>query len=306
MVDFDARAARLPAANRVLLRLLQSGALPRSAVYLVPIRSHADRASRLSFTKRALLTLLETGAVPVAAVRARTAAARAVLVPIVAAEAEPTVFCVPPVSGSPHVYLGLRRLVRPMRPLVALEAPGLHTDAPALERAEDLAAAYISALRERQARGPYLLLGWSTGGVIAFEMARQLVASGARVARVTLVDAVPPGDLPMPGEQEILARFAQDPLEIDESLEQRRFAVFRAGVRAFYAYRPAWSFPGRLQLIRAAESPSGLDSWRPLAAAVEEHVVPGDHFSMWTGDRIHELAAAIEGVAAMSSSTARA
>jgi len=65
-------------------------------------------------------------------------------------------------------------------------APGLGDGA---ESFEDLAGLYIARLRARQPRGPYRLLGYSVGGNIAWEMARQLRAAGEQVAFVGLIDS---------------------------------------------------------------------------------------------------------------------
>ena len=54
---------------------------------------------------------------------------------------------------------------------------------------EDMAAFYIEQVRNRQPLGPYLLGGLCAGGVIAYEMALQLVRAGEVVELVTLLDA---------------------------------------------------------------------------------------------------------------------
>ena len=56
-----------------------------------------------------------------------------------------------------------------------------------------MAANYVSALRETQPSGPYQLLGMSSGGVIALEMAQQLKASGQEVSLLALLDTAVPG-----------------------------------------------------------------------------------------------------------------
>jgi amino acid adenylation domain-containing protein len=58
---------------------------------------------------------------------------------------------------------------------------------------EELAAAYIEAIRGRQAHGPYFICGVSFGGVVAYETARQLQQAGEVVALVALLDSVLPG-----------------------------------------------------------------------------------------------------------------
>jgi thioesterase domain-containing protein len=54
-----------------------------------------------------------------------------------------------------------------------------------------MAAHYVAEIRTVQPTGPYRLAGWSLGGVIVIEMARQLRAVGERVAPVILLDAPP-------------------------------------------------------------------------------------------------------------------
>ena len=53
---------------------------------------------------------------------------------------------------------------------------------------EELASHYIKELQQVQPQGPYYLAGFSFGGVIAYEMARQLQANGHRVNLVALLD----------------------------------------------------------------------------------------------------------------------
>jgi len=59
-----------------------------------------------------------------------------------------------------------------------------------------MAASYIEALRKVQPSGPYLLGGWSLGGVVAFEMARQLTGLGQSVERLLLLDSWVPALAP--------------------------------------------------------------------------------------------------------------
>jgi thioesterase domain-containing protein len=55
-----------------------------------------------------------------------------------------------------------------------------------------MAARYIAAVREVQPEGPYLLGGWSFGGLVAFEMGQQLRHQGAEVLEVVLIDTAAP------------------------------------------------------------------------------------------------------------------
>ena len=57
---------------------------------------------------------------------------------------------------------------------------------------EDMAASYLKIVRAEQPEGPYLLGGMCAGGLIAFEMARQLQAEGVAVERVLMMDSATP------------------------------------------------------------------------------------------------------------------
>ncbi len=72
---------------------------------------------------------------------------------------------------------------------------------------EDLAAHYVDRLREVQPEGPYRLLGWSTGGIIAHAMAARLEELGCVVELLAVLDAYPAEgfrDLPVPDQAEAL------------------------------------------------------------------------------------------------------
>jgi len=58
---------------------------------------------------------------------------------------------------------------------------------------QDIAAEYVQLIRAFQADGPYKLIGWSVGGVLAFEVARQLVEAGHEVSLLAMIDTWAPG-----------------------------------------------------------------------------------------------------------------
>ena len=69
---------------------------------------------------------------------------------------------------------------------------GLRTDRDDAERAltvEMLAERYVSVVRSIRPEGPYRLAGWSAGGVIAYEMARQLLDKGETIEFLGLIDS---------------------------------------------------------------------------------------------------------------------
>ncbi|MFR9779390.1 amino acid adenylation domain-containing protein [Micromonospora sp. MS34] len=78
------------------------------------------------------------------------------------------------------------------RDCLALQAPGPAVGREPVADLGELARLYLAALRREQPHGPYLLGGWSSGGVIAAELARQLEEAGERVRHLAVVDAPAP------------------------------------------------------------------------------------------------------------------
>lgn len=68
---------------------------------------------------------------------------------------------------------------------------------------EERAAEYVPAIKEVQPEGPYTLGGWSLGGALAYEVAKQLIAAGDEVAAILLIDTVQASE-PDPGTREEL------------------------------------------------------------------------------------------------------
>ncbi|MBW4591328.1 MAG: non-ribosomal peptide synthetase, partial [Aetokthonos hydrillicola CCALA 1050] len=98
-------------------------------------------------------------------------------------------FCVHPGQGTVLSYLELARYLGPEQPFYGLESLGLYEEKKPYDRVEDMAAHYIEAMQTVQPQGPYLLGGWSFGGLVAFEMAQQLQAQGQQVSFLGLIEA---------------------------------------------------------------------------------------------------------------------
>ncbi len=103
-------------------------------------------------------------------------------------------FCIHPVGGSVLCYIELARHLHKEQPFYGLQSPGLADGQPLLDSIEKMAAHYIKAMRRVQPAGPYLLGGWSLGGVVAYEMAQQLEQQGQRVDLLALLDSALPDD----------------------------------------------------------------------------------------------------------------
>ncbi len=126
---------------------------------------------------------------------ARVGSARSPLVPIQPSGPGTPLFCVHPAGGIVYCFGDLAREMGNDRPFLALEAAGLDGEAEPEATLSDLAARYVSAIVEAHPEGPYHLGGWSLGGLVAFEMARQLLENGREVGVLALIDAqAPPAD----------------------------------------------------------------------------------------------------------------
>jgi amino acid adenylation domain-containing protein len=124
------------------------------------------------------------------------------LVPIQPAGSKPPFFCVHPIFGVIFPYYQLAYCLGYDQPFYGLQPLGLDGEHPPFTRIEDMAAHYIEALRKVQPEGPYFLGGWSFGGLVAFEMAQQLLSSGHQVALLAILDTLAPvsGNIPSFGD----------------------------------------------------------------------------------------------------------
>uniref|UniRef100_UPI0024566741 alpha/beta fold hydrolase n=1 Tax=Nocardia abscessus TaxID=120957 RepID=UPI0024566741 len=112
-----------------------------------------------------------------------------VVLPIRLGGEEPALFCIHPSSGMSWTYLGFADALAPGRPIYGLQAPDLSGHEPPARSIEEFADRYVREIRALQPEGPYHLLGWSFGGLIAHAAAVQLKAQGAEVGVVALLDA---------------------------------------------------------------------------------------------------------------------
>jgi thioesterase domain-containing protein len=114
------------------------------------------------------------------------------LVPIQADGDRPPLFLVHGIGGRVLNYIPLARYLGPHQPVYGFEACGLGGAELPSTNVGDMAARYVEELRAVRPSGPYHLGGYSFGGLVAFEMARQLSAAGERVALLAVLDEPAP------------------------------------------------------------------------------------------------------------------
>jgi enterobactin synthetase component F len=239
-------------------------------------------------------------------------------------------FCIHPAGGISWCYGALARALAPRRDVYGLQAPGLDPSVTMPERLDDLAAQYADLLVRTQPDGPYHLLGWSVGGIIAHAMAVRLQAAGRRVGVLAMLDAYPSdrwrsqpepearavlrailliaghdpaamGDLPMTRESVIaFLRRARHPLgELSDAaltgiirVVGRNNALVRRHVHQRYE--------GSLLYFRAAldHREDGLTpgQWRPyVSGAIDIHDVPVMHAHLTGAESVARVAPVVSG-----------
>ncbi len=115
------------------------------------------------------------------------------VVPMSGGKGEPFV-CVHPIAGEVSAFMDLARAMPGEIPLWALQAPGLEEGQVPIDTVEGLASANLEALSRRDLPSPRWLGGYSFGGIVAFEMARQLTAAGRDPGQVIIIDTPAPLD----------------------------------------------------------------------------------------------------------------
>jgi aspartate racemase len=177
---------------------------------------------------------------------------------------------------------------------------------------EEIARHFIQELRSVKPHGPYLLGGYSFGGIVAFEMAQQLRAMGESVPLLALFDTYDPVEYRKVMEEEskfydgikksIMRRMAHRYLKRGKILpgKLRHFYIIDTYDEAIRNYR-AKPYDGTITVLKAKNSTGtermGWDRW---ATSLDVKVLPGDHYSIVKEPHVYDLAKAlnssIEGV----------
>jgi len=220
--------------------------------------------------------------------------------------------------GGRASFSALAEHLRIENPVYGIQAKGVDGMEEPLGTIEEMAQFYLDALREIQADGPHLLIGYSFGGLIALEMAQRLSERGKRVALLALVDTYPhPRYLPLNERLVLGAKRIHGHL-----LGPKRMTLGKAFARALYLfrrrvgdsrtrpqiqgfdrftfaqtteyvkeinflamrrYRPLF-FRGKIRFVRPERNaylptdPAVI--WKQLAQEFEVETVPGDHLGM--------------------------
>lgn len=204
-------------------------------------------------------------------------------------------------------------------PIYAIEAKGVDGRGEPLDRVEDMAGYYLDALARSGPSGPYIVVGYSFGGLVALEMAQRLHDSGKQILMLVMLDAYPhPQFLRLPtrlnlflqrmrthGQEMWRMSFhagwiyfwkgvkrrlhlapRKDPVPVNSSpREQILHRVCEKAYQAYTDYEPRF-YAGKVSFVTTATKTyfpaDPVAAWKHLAADLEVEVVPGDHLNILT------------------------
>jgi acetoacetyl-CoA synthetase len=206
-------------------------------------------------------------------------------------------------------FFGLAQHIRTAHPIYGIQAKGVDGMEEPLDRIEDMAAFYLDSIKDLQPHGPYILIGYSFGGLVALELAQRMTRHLEKVALLVLVDAYPHLRYLSPGQR--LGLIARRAIRIIFGMKKRltrlvagvhrdrnrlpetsRLSFERATLRvkdkayvALARYRPQ-VYSGKIKFVKS-ESDSYYPAdpvavWVNLAAEFEFEIVPGGHLDMVT------------------------
>src|SRR5579863_2117988 len=103
---------------------------------------------------------------------------------------KPPVFITHGLCGTAQ-FGGLARQIHTGNPIYGIQGKGVDGIEKPVERVEEMADYYLESLQALYPQGPYILVGYSFGGLVALEMAQRLWGTPNEVALLVLLDAYP-------------------------------------------------------------------------------------------------------------------
>ncbi len=241
---------------------------------------------------------------------------------------KPPLFCIHPAGGNVLCYQDLACYLSSEQPVYGLQSVGLNPQNPHHTSVEQMATHYIQEIQTVQPHGPYFLLGWSLGGLVAFEIARQLKHQGEHITLLALIDSCPPSIIPREPENNaaLLLKFLREDLnlcDLDLTLEQLQqletneqliyvvkqalkqnlvpedfdlaqaldlLTIQKLNTQALHNYQPQF-YSGSIVLLKASETDADFESaWNELVESIETYLVPGNHQNMVRPPHVQILA----------------
>jgi amino acid adenylation domain-containing protein len=217
-------------------------------------------------------------------------------------------------GGGVMELFGICRRMSWPGPVIGIQARGLESCDRPHTSVEAMAEEYITAIRNEQPQGPYLLCGYSFGGLVAFEVAQRLSRNAAEVAFLGLLATLPPGHhglrlwtwtaylyrqltRAISRPEHHRGSFDGTPAPVDRSRAPGTPAALRqVALKALLAsavYRPG-TYQGRLTVFEPTRRdlgvPSSVSSWRRYAPMLEHEGLQARHDDMLEGANAQDVA----------------
>jgi len=242
--------------------------------------------------------------------RSSTERASASLVPLAPAKGLPLLVLIHAAGGSVLPFQEVAGRLADRFSVFALQAP----DDDAAASIAELAARYVPEVDRVRGLGPVCLAGWSMGGCIALEMAREWRQRGVDVAATVMLDTwVPPALFEVDEERAMQRRAIEDldmaPAGYAEPIARGALAaqMSRVTERNRLAMRDYWPVPfaGQVYYLRASEQ-LALTTTRPVGdgskwgRAITDLImrdIPGNHYTLLAAEHVQDLAETLTAIA---------
>ncbi|WP_316573505.1 non-ribosomal peptide synthetase [Nocardia canadensis] len=234
-------------------------------------------------------------------------------------EASGPLFCIHPMYGLAWCYAGLTQYIPARRPIFGLQSPALSQAGYLPGTLTEMARRYVAEIKAQQPHGPYRLMGWSLGGVLAHDVATQLQAAGEQVSLLVMLDSHPDIDVPdfhtavrdalaelgvdlsaaLPAsgvrelsEDGLAALHAIVPANMAVLTPERLRRIYRSAVRSaelIAEHQPA-VFRGRLEYFSALGHETASRNWAPyVEGEVRDRPVAVVHDQMTSPEALAEI-----------------
>lgn len=234
-----------------------------------------------------------------------------------------------PSGGALFCYTPLIRALRPDIDVIGVAADPANNDLDLRTRMVVVAERTLAALNAMIDPARCVLSGWSHGGTLAFEIARQHAEATDSAASVVLLDSGYYGDRPLETESESLSNFVYDlsrlagisdakvsavldradlasiglrglleraevSLDLTDAELAARYQIFRACSAGLGQYRPAGTFPGPVTMVAAREVEDKEEIWHAVSTGPYRYItLPCDHYTLFNPDIVPILVSAI-------------
>lgn len=232
------------------------------------------------------------------------------ILPLTVASQRPPIFLAHGIGGTILSLVPLAASLESSHAIYGMQAPGVDGLAEPLNRIETMAQYHLEAIRRVQPRGPYFLIGYSLGGLIALEIARRLSEGGEEIGSLLMLDTYPDRryfsaalrirwELTQTNRRTVdmwkrvklfpslLARWigltSEKRLPSAGSLGRAMTRTKNAQCEALRNYRPI-HYRGKVTFLKAEISSyfpaDPTPVWRHLLGELEVEILPGNHLEM--------------------------